>query len=407
RYLNLVKAEKDLNPFQKAHYEFAYGKFFELAGGFDPAVKQWEAAMKGPNRFIRAKALEARAELLLKTKKMTRKEAIDELEKLRFAWRGDEFEFDLLRRLGQLYMEEGDYRKGLRTLKQAATYFRDHPLAPQITQEMSDAFNHLFLENGADKLPPVTAIAIYEEFKELTPVGIKGDEMIRNLADRLVAVDLLGRGAQLLENQIKFRLKGADRTRIGARLALVYIMDQKYENALNILDRTNLAGVPAPLVNQRRYLRARALIGLNRKEQALALLQDDETISANLLRLDLFWKERDWPSATQVLQQVVKQYGAEPGQPLEDKQAKALLDLAVAMTLAGNDRGIQRLKRSFGKAMAATPFRDAFDLIASTGTQGLLDYRTISSKVKDVENFQAFMTAYRERLKKEKLSSLN
>jgi hypothetical protein len=184
-------------------------------------------------------------------------------------------------------------------------------------------------------------------------------------------------------------------------------MDQKYESALDILDRTNMEGVPESLVNQRRYLRARAFIGLNRKEQALALLKDDETISANLLRLDLFWTERDWPSATQVLQQIVKQYGAEPGRPLEDKQAKALLDLAVAMTLAGNDRGIERLRRSFGKAMGATPFSDAFDLIASTGTQGLLDYRTISSKVKDVENFQAFMAAYRERLKKDKLSSLN
>ena len=77
------------------------------------------------------------------------------------------------------------------------------------------------------------------------------------------------------------------------------------------------------------------------------------------------------------------------------------------MTLARNERGLARLRRSYGPVMQKTPLRDAFRLIASVGSQGLLDYRTIKGKVKDVENFQAFMTAYRERLKKEKLSSLN
>lgn len=407
RYLKIVQAEKNIEGSVKADLDFSYGKFYELAGGFSPAVKKWESAIKGPDRLIRAKAAVARTELLLKTKKMNRKEAAAEYEKLRFDWRGDEFEFKLLRRLGSLYMGIGDYRNGLKTLKQAATHFPEHPQAPEVTQEMADAFTELFLNNGADRLKPVTAIAIYEEFKELTPVGVKGDEMIRNLADRLVAVDLLARGAKLLDNQIKFRLKGVDRARIGARLTLVHIMDQKYEKALNVLSRTNVPGMPIALQNQRRYLKARAYIGLNQKDNALKLLEDDETISANLLRLDLFWKERDWPSTTQVLQQVIKQYGAEPGQPLEDKQAKAILDMAVALTLARNERGIGRLRRKFGKAMQKTPFRDAFRLIASQGAQGLLDYRTITGKVKEVENFQAFMTAYRERLKKEKLSSIN
>ncbi len=407
RYLKTVQAEKNLAPNWKAGLDYAYGRFYELAGGFDPAIKKWEAAMKGPDRLIRALAAVARTELLLKTKKMNRKEAAAEFEKLRFAWRGDEFEFNLLRRLGALYMETNDFRNGFRILKQAATHFREHPDAPAVTQQMADAFAELFLNNGADKLPPVTAIAIYEEFKELTPVGVKGDEMIRNLADRLVAVDLLLRGAKLLENQIKFRLKGVDRARIGARLALVYIMDKKYELAMGALARTNVASMPGPLKNQRRYLQTRSLIGLNQKEKALALLDNDETISANLLRLDLFWKERDWPNTTQALQKIVKQYGAEPGQPLEDKQAKAILDLAVAMTLARNERGIATLRRSYGPSMKNTPLGDAFRLIASTEAQGLLDYRTIKGKVKDVENFQAFMTAYRERLKKEKLSSLN
>ena len=42
--------------------------------------------------------------------------------------------------------------------------------------------------------PPVSAVdalSLYYDFRDLTPIGRKGDEMIRTLADRLVALDLL------------------------------------------------------------------------------------------------------------------------------------------------------------------------------------------------------------------------
>ena len=39
--------------------------------------------------------------------------------------------------------------------------------------------------------------AMFYEFRELTPIGRRGDEMIRRLADRLVAVDLLDQAGEL------------------------------------------------------------------------------------------------------------------------------------------------------------------------------------------------------------------
>jgi len=57
--------------------------------------------------------------------------------------------------------------------------------------------------------------------------------------------------------------------------------------------------------------------------------------------------------------------------------------------------------------MDATPFKDAFRLIASPDSIGLIDYRTISSRVKLVSNFKNFMVSYRKRLKQNKLSLVN
>jgi len=406
RYLDQAGAEK-LNKAQQAQHDFVSGRLLELAGKFDDAVAKWETAAAGPHRPSRAKAAVARAELLLKLRQMSRREAAQELEKLRFSWRGDDFEFALLRRLGRLYMDDENYRDGLRILRNAATYFRTNPKAKEVTQEMATAFIDLYLKGAADQLEPMTAIALFEEFKELTPVGATGDEMIRKLADRLVAVDLLGNGAKLLEKQVRFRLKGVDKARVGARLALVHLMDRKFERSVQVLTETNADGLPESLIVQRRHLKARALVGLALGSEALELLKKDKSVDANLLRVELFWNTKDWSNAAQVLRRLLRQYRAKADKPLDDRQGRQVLNLAIALTLSGNERAVDKLRTDFGKAMAVTPFGDAFRLIATPQSAGLIDYRTITGKVKDAENFQTFMAAYMGRLKKQNLSGIN
>ncbi|MCH7956818.1 MAG: tetratricopeptide repeat protein, partial [Proteobacteria bacterium] len=406
RYVEALKFDGP-NPAQKSRLALIEGRLAELGGDFDGAVARWEEAESGTHRPSRAKAAVARTELLLKLSKITRAEAIEELEKLRFAWRGDEFEFALLRRLGRLYMDEGDYRSGLRTLRQAATHFRKHEKAPEVTQEMADAFVYLYLEGGADKLAPVTAIALYDEFKELTPAGTRGDEMIRKLADRLVGVDLLDRAARLLEAQVRFRLKGADKARVGAQLALVHVLARDPDKAAEALKATEADDLPPELTRQRRHLLARALIGMEQAPDALALLEDDESLDADLLRVAVFWRAMDWPGAATVLKRLVRKLQAKPRQALNDRQGKFVLSLAIALTLSGEERAVGRVRRDYGAAMDTGPYRGAFRLIAGAQSVGLIDYRTVASRVGEVENFQAFLADYNERLREQKRSAVN
>ena len=290
-------------------------------------------------------------------------------------------------------------------MRQAATHFRTHEKAPEVTQEMSDVFARLYLEDGADVMAPVTAIALYDEFKELTPAGEKGDEMIRNLADRLVAVDLLENGAKILDSQVKFRLDGVEKARVGARLALVRSLNLEYDEALDALLETEVDGLPEDLATQRRHLKARAMMGAEEPENALVLLEEDESVDADLLRTEIFWQGKDWRNAAKTLRRLVRSSGAKPREPLEFKQSRFVLDLAIALTLSDNDQGLGRIKRDYGEAMEGSQFSEAFRLIASPQARGLVDYRTIADKVSDVEGFQDFMTAYRERLGIKKLSS--
>jgi tetratricopeptide (TPR) repeat protein len=397
--LKTIKAE-DPSPAQASEADFLKGRLMELAGNFDKAVGIWEKVEEGPNRQSRAKAAMARAELLLKLDKISRPEAIDELEKLRFSWRGDEFEFNLLRRLGRLYIKDGDYRNGLRTLRQAATNFRDNPKTPEVTQEMVNAYDKLFLQGEADKLAPVTAIALYDEFRELTPPGAKGDEMVRKIADRLVGVDLLDRAAALLEQQIKYRLKGKERATVGAQLANVYFLDRKYDKSISTLDNTKEAGISEDITAKRHRLRVRSLMKLGRDAAAIALLKGDKSADADHLRTEIFWKLKEWPLTAQAFRNLLRASGAKPRKSLTDKQGQYVLDLAIALTLSGNERSMNRLRADYGGYMDKSPFGAAFRLLASPRTKGLIDYRTVAENVDTVENFRSYLNASQQRQKK-------
>jgi tetratricopeptide (TPR) repeat protein len=395
------------NPQEMSQIKYVEGRVLELSADFDGAVRKWEEVQGGSHRPIRAKAAVARTELLLERELIDVFGAILELEKLRFAWRGDRFEFDLLRRLGALYISVGDYRNGLRTMRQAATHFRDYEDAAEVTQKMIDFFAGLYLEDKADSMSPITAIALYDEFKELTPPGEKGAEMVRRLADRLVDVDLLDRAAGLLQDQLEFRLNGVEKSRVGARLALVHIFGHKFEDSTRVLDESSVDNIPEELADQRRHLRSRSLMGQERVEEALALLKEDKSMDADLLRMEMHWNDHNWVQVSQTLNRILRTYEAKANQPLDELQAQTVLNLGIAMTLSGNERGIDRLRLDYGEAMDDSRFRDAFRLIASPDTLGLISYTSIAGKVKDVKNFQTFMSAYQERLKARKLSEIN
>ncbi|MBO6521462.1 MAG: hypothetical protein JJ900_11160 [Rhodospirillales bacterium] len=390
---------------EQAMLQFAEGKLRELDGDFDGAIGLWEDVLESDHRPSRARARVARTEMLLKLRRIDLRDAIEEYEKLRFAWRGDKLEFDNLRRLGSLYLDEGFFREGLSTLKEAATHFRDFEDAPEITKQMSDTFNTLFLGNEADVLDPVKAIAIYNEFKELTPAGARGDEMIRNLADKLVEVDLLDRAAELLKAQVQFRLVGEQKARVGARLALIYVLAEKYQPALEVLQGTDEPNIPAELAAQRRHLRAQVLTGLKRSGDALALLEDDESENAELLRMEVFWKNANWRDAAKSLRLLVKLSGAKPDEPVDDVQATRIINYVIALTNAGGERAVSQIRREYGPAMAGTKFAEAFDLVTAPAAIGTLPPEGVPAKVQEAETF---LTAYRDKLKDGvPLSSLN
>jgi len=372
---------------------------------YEQAITRFRDAEASDSRPDRAYATRDRVELMLKLGKITPLEAIGELEKMRFAWRGEDFEFQLMKRISQLQVEAKHYGEGLRSMHLLAANYPDHPDIPKVMDMMSEAFARLFLDGEADKLPPVTAIGLYDEFQELTPSGAKGDEMIRRLADRLASVDLLERASDLLRHQVEFRLSGLDKVRVGTRLAFLNLSDRKPGLAIEALDLSEAPDIPTDLAAQRRYLRVQSLDDLGRSAEALALIVNDQSEEARRLRGEINWRLKKWPEAVAAMESTIeKPFG---NRPLDPKMARRVLDTATAMTLGHDERGLERLRRTYGALMAKTDLHEAFDLLTSEPERGIADYRRIGDKVKQVEEFQTFMGDWKNRVKAEGLSSMN
>src|SRR3546814_8889625 len=107
-------------------------------------------------------------------------------------------------------------------------------------------------------MTPRQARALYDEFRELTPVGKAGDRIIEGLADRLVRVDLLDRAARLLDRQVKFRLQGVEKARVGARLAVIHLIDRQPDSAISALDESVAPSLTEDLARERRRQIGRA-----------------------------------------------------------------------------------------------------------------------------------------------------
>ncbi len=394
-----------LSPRDEFLLDYLHGAYDEMTGQFDRALDDYDHAANGDNREYRARASLASIELQLKMGRMTPMEAADRLDRLRFAWREEDFEFGLLKRLGELEVQAGDYPDALRALRSLLNNYPDNKGAPAVSKMMVDTFSKLYLDGAADVMPPVSAIGLYDEFRDLTPTGARGDEMIRKLADRLASVDLLDRAAELLKHQVAYRLQGLDKARVGAQLALLDLLNQQPQPGLDALQGSEADGLPAELQRQRKHLKARALADLDRVPEAIQLLVGDDSSEAAQLRAEIYWRKQDWANAASAFEAMVPR--PDRGATLDEVSARLVLNWATALALGNDERGLAALRRSFGPSLAGTPYDAGFTLLTSALDRDLPDMPAVASKIKEAEGFQTFMSNYKKRMQAGGLSAIN
>jgi tetratricopeptide (TPR) repeat protein len=267
----------DLDPVEEMSVRLVQAQLFEAEGQKNRALRIFDVLSGARQGFLSAPALLHATQIRLDQGQITPNAAADVFDSLRYRWRGDATELDTIRALGQIYINLGRYREALEALRSAGQRLPDLPQAVQLQTDLNTAFRTLFLDGQADGLQPIQALALFYDFKELTPIGADGDLMVRRLARRLVDVDLLTQAAELLKYQADNRLDGVPRAEVSTDLAMIDLMNQRPEDALQAINSSRTTLLPASLNAQRRVIESRAWYELGQYDHALEIIQTDKS----------------------------------------------------------------------------------------------------------------------------------
>jgi len=379
-----------------ARLRYNQGLLARQGRDLDRAVKYWTDVKATGDIWNSARAEFALVELGLQQETITRDEAIERLERLSYQWRGDELELAVVNTLGRLYLAKGDYRQALSRMRTAVTYFPDKRESKATANMMAGTFKSLYLEGKADTLSPLKALALFDDFRELTPPGPEGDVMIQKLVDRLIGADLLDHAAGLLSHQVQFRLKGHKKAESGAKLALIHLLDRNPDAALLALRASFQPNLPLRIEDDRRRIRAKAKLDLGQSEEAIALLAGDVSMEADLLRLDRYWNTKNYAEAAKVLQRLAGEPAVEGA--YGPQQVQYILNWAVALRLKRDEAGLKVLRDLYGAGMAMSPLAETFAFIVQSSEGSREDIEAISRRLNESDGFDAFLRNYRERL---------
>lgn len=409
------------------------------------AIATWEPLVKnGKDDLYRAKAGLSLTKLQLEQKAITPAQAIDRLEGMRYAWRGDELETLINYRLGQLYIDNKKYLDGLTILRNAASLTPSSDLSKDVRAYMTKSFRDIFANNRLGNLPPPEAIRLYEEFRDLSPAGEEGNSYVEKLAERLVDAELLGRASSLLEYHVNNRLQGDRKAGIAIRLAAIRLLDGNSDGALRALEiaQSTLdqiegkpaaaapaatkpeniapqageaavpASAPAPASNaakknysktpdpekQRQIylLKARALSMKNKPDGALEILNAMRPdADVNRLRADISWRAAKWEEAAMALGDLITMEDVSPARPLTDYQRDLMLNRAIALNLSGNRVALGNLRERYNAQMKGTTKGQMFEIVTRPRRPDMIGSReAIASMISEIDLFKGFLDGY-------------
>ncbi len=400
-YSGAAKRDSDLqiiglSPEQAPAAAVLRGRLAEALGHEADALSDYRLAVDSEDRAAAAEAKLYEIALKQKRNEISQADATRELEILSVMWRGDGLEVRTLEMLARLYSDAGRFAESLAAVRTATRLEPNSELARQGQDEGAALFAQIFLGSKGDDLPPVDALAMFYEFREFTPIGRRGDEMIRRLADRLVAVDLLDQASELLQYQVDHRLEGAARAQVAARLAMVYLTSRKPDRAIAALRTTRISDLSGELRQQRLLLEARAESDVGRHDLALDIISNINSREAIRLRSDIYWASRRWREASE---QIELYYGDRwrDFRPLTAVEKGDVIRALVGYALAEDAIGLARFREKYAPFMSGDADRAAFETASKPAATSSAEFGAIAKLAASVDTLDGFLREMKTR----------
>jgi hypothetical protein len=350
----------------------ARGMLKEAQGDTPAAQAIYDTLAQSADQSDHARAAVRAVELRLASGKIDAKQAADDLDKLLYAWRGDQRERALRKRVAELKARTGSWRQALGVLRDTEPLFPDDKAA--IHAELIDMFTAMLRENAEDALAPLELVALVDENADLMPEGPAGEALEARLADKLLALDLPARAGPLLDKLMKSAPTAPGRATFGARLAELRQREGDWAGVQAALDASTGEALPAELLERRTLLLAAADARRGNSEKALAALAALGTAATDEARAGILERASDWPAAEKALTDYAAKSVPTQGK-LDDAQRRTLLRLATAAARAGDDTTLATMRQRDSPRMEAGPLADMFRLLTAEPVRGVADLK--------------------------------
>lgn len=360
------------------------------------ALREYNMAAQSQNSEVATDARLREIALRLKRNEITEDDILKELETIAVMWRGDDIEIRTLQALFRIYAARDRYADAFAAARTATQLQPNASVARELQDEAASMFSQVFLTAKGDDMPAIDALALFFDYRDLTPIGRRGDEMIRRLSERLVNIDLLEQASDLLQYQIDHRLEGAARAQVASRLAMVYLMNRKPDRAVAAIRTTRIADLAGELRQQRLLLEARAQSDIGRHDLALDIISNSQGREAVRLRSDIYWASRRWREASE---QIELYHGDRwrDFTPLNAVEKSDIVRATVGYALADDTLGLARFREKYAPLMTGEADKTLFDLASKPASASSAEYADIAKLAATVDTLEGFLRDMRIR----------
>lgn len=385
----------DLATTIRPYINYLFAKIATETGQATEGVDMWEQLTSDySNPFIQTHAEFSKIIWDMNHGNLDKEHAIEKLERLRLSWHGDGMELKILELLGNLYSDKKDYVNAMRVWDNGVSSFPSTPIAIEMARKMRSTFTVMFSEEATVNTPPMDALVLYYQYKSYAPSTGANSEITDRLADKLVGIDLLQQAANLLDHEMRSNVSKERRSRVGAKIASIYLMAHDPQKALSVLQDSVYGEVPNSLKALRNRLTSQALFEMGELDRAKQIIARDEGVDAERIRLGIYWQQKDWPNVITTSEGILK-IRKDVSAQLSIEESDTVLRLALAYVFQNDPLQLQYLHDYFGPLMTKNPNKPVFDFItASDLTPTPTNFDSVIKRLTDTSAFISNYSAH-------------
>jgi hypothetical protein len=182
------------------------------------------------------------------------------------------------------------------------------------------------------------------------------------------------------------------RSRTGARLAEIYLLNRQPEKAIETLQASAYGDNPQDLRVHRDELTASAMVELRQYNDAMALLEGNTGKDAETIRQRAWWKQKDWPKLIASVESELK--GRQDiTAPMSPRESEKLVQLALAYVAESDGTQLQYLRDYFTPLLKESPRLPLFDLI--TEPELMLKPEMLDALMAQLEKTRSFLQEFK------------